>query len=293
MRGLSLALVIMAYTMSSFGMAFATDWTVNRVSRIAIYSTDGSSWTRLARGMKIPGRSWIVTQRGARVQVSRGRDVVLVNPNTQVFLASTPKTHGKARLTLPKGVVTMRVRKGRKKRVSVLTPHLTAVVKGTTLTVGAKGRDSYVSVKSGRVGVTSKANGRSVDVTAGQSVTGRAVSSGKAAGMSSGSSRTAGNSKSNEPGGPASGSSFSRSGKSVTSGGGSTGGGAEDESDTDTEGSGGNGGNGNNGGPSGPSGGGGNGSQGDDDSDDDDDGDGDDDNGDDNGDDDDGDDDHD
>lgn len=175
MRITTLLAALAAYIATSFGFAIASDWTVNRVSRIASYSTDGSNWTRLVKGMRIPGRSWIVTQRGARVQVNRGRDVVLVNPGTQVFLASTQRTYGKARLTLKKGVVTMRVRKGRKKRVSVTTPHLTAVVKGTTFTVGVNRRDSYVSVSSGRVGVTSKSTGLSVDVTAGQKTTGRSA----------------------------------------------------------------------------------------------------------------------
>ncbi|MEM9676835.1 MAG: FecR family protein [Pseudomonadota bacterium] len=183
MRFTTLLAALAAYIAISFGFAFASDWTVNRVSRIASYSTDGSNWTRLVRGMRIPGRSWIVTQRGARVQVSRGRDVVLVNPGTQVFLASTQRTHGKARLTLKKGVVTMKVRKGRKKRISVTTPHLTAVVKGTTFTVGVNRRDSYVSVSSGRVGVTSKSTGRSVDVTAGQKTTGRSAGSSQASSL--------------------------------------------------------------------------------------------------------------
>lgn len=191
MRVSTLVLALVAYVLSSLGLAFASDWTVNRVSRTANYSTDGSTWTKLTRGMRIPGRSWIVTQRGARVQVSRGRDVVLVTSGTQVFLASTRQTHGKARLTLKKGVVTMKVRKGRKKRVSILTPHVTAVVKGTTLTVGVKGRDSYVSVASGRVGVTSNATGRSVDVTSGQSVTGRSVASGRTGARSNTGSRSA------------------------------------------------------------------------------------------------------
>ena len=196
MRFTTLLAALAAYIATSFGFAFASDWTVNRVSRIASYSTDGSNWTRLVRGMRIPGRSWIVTQRGARVQVSRGRDVVLVNPGTQVFLASTQRTHGKARLTLKKGVVTMKVRKGRKKRVSVTTPHLTAVVKGTTFTVGVNRRDSYVSVSSGRVGVTSKSTGRSVDVAAGQKTTGRSAGSAQASslGGSTGSSFAGANS---------------------------------------------------------------------------------------------------
>jgi len=150
-------------------VAFATDWTVVKLANTAEYSTDGKRWAAIIRGSKVPRHAWIKTAVRSRVKLRRGADQVYVGPHTLLWLTSAARKHGKAKIQLAKGAFSMQVRKGRRKRVVVKTRHLAAVVKGTTFSVSTNRSGSRVSVKSGVVGVTDNATGRSADVGPGQS----------------------------------------------------------------------------------------------------------------------------
>lgn len=161
------AVAIMIAVVSSAGTAFATEWTVTRVMQPAKYTVDGKNWGIVENGMTVPNLAWINTGPGGRVMLKRDKDVMMIRPYTLVTAFKTDSTGLYTEVRQPFGSVTIDVEKRNYDQMTVNTPFMAAVVKGTKFTVSADRRASSLSVSRGRVEVTDRMTGERASVGAG------------------------------------------------------------------------------------------------------------------------------
>jgi len=150
------------------GAAKAADWIVERATMPAQFSTDGKNWTPLATGMSVPNGAWINTGRGGRAFMRRGRDTLLVNAQTLINSRergtdSRPVTT----ITQQFGEIRVDVQKRGYDQMTVRTPYMAAVVKGTRFSVYSRQKRSSVRVARGLVEVTDPDTGARAQVGAG------------------------------------------------------------------------------------------------------------------------------
>lgn len=150
------------------GTAFAADWTVKQVRQPASYSTDGRNWTPVTRGIAVPNAAWVNTGKHGRVLLRRGRDSMLINAGTLIAAAENG-TDARPVTTLHQkfGTVTVDVRKRNYDQMTVKTPFMAAVVKGTKFTVNGNKRGSTLSVARGLVEVANLKSGQKAFIGAG------------------------------------------------------------------------------------------------------------------------------
>ena len=161
----AIALISMAV---GSGAAKAADWVVQRATMPAQFSTDGKSWTPLANGMSIPNGAWINTGRGGRAMMRRGRDTLLVNSLTLIN-SRERGTDRQPRTTITQrfGEIRVEVQKRGYDQMTVKTPFLAAVVKGTRFSVYSRQKRSSVRVSRGLVEISDPATGARAQVGAG------------------------------------------------------------------------------------------------------------------------------
>ena len=145
--------------------ALAAEWRVARTSGPVSLSA-AAGRVRVAAGMTIPDGSTLSTGSGGRVRLVRGVESIVVGPNTVV----TPKDgwFGTTTIEQPVGRIELEVEKRGFPHLTVETPLLAAVVKGTHFTVTVSRRAASVSVARGVVGVTDLRSGSTADITPGQ-----------------------------------------------------------------------------------------------------------------------------
>jgi hypothetical protein len=150
-------------------MALASQWVASKVAHSVHYTVDKKTWIPVKRGMKMPKRSWIQTGKRGRLILRRGKEMIMYRQNTLAYLRSSQTNGRKTFIQQQFGSLLLDVETRKRKHVTVKTPLLAAVVKGTRfeVTVGEKG--TTVAVRRGTVGVISNKSGKSVDINSGQS----------------------------------------------------------------------------------------------------------------------------
>ena len=156
----------------AFSLIFAvsaeagSSWTVQRSSgQVAIA---GSGAKTISSGKRdLPNGATITTGASGRVLLVRGKETMSVGPNSVVKVPGN-NLFGFTTILQKAGEVTFDVEKRNVRHFKVNTPFLAAVVKGTRFTVRVSRKGASVSVNRGLVGVTNYSNGRSHDVSPGQ-----------------------------------------------------------------------------------------------------------------------------
>ncbi|MEP3278921.1 MAG: FecR family protein [Stappiaceae bacterium] len=148
--------------------AQAADWVVKRMSGKVWIKPQGAQPASLTSGMVVPERTTITTRRGARVMLVRGKETMMIGPNSVVGIPPQP---GRGRTTIYQqaGQVLFDVEKKHVKHFGVETPFLAAVVKGTQFVVSVGSENATVTVGRGRVAVADNSSGERTEITGGQS----------------------------------------------------------------------------------------------------------------------------
>ena len=152
-------------------LAAGDDWVITKASGEVFVQSVGATYIAVstAGGRVAPG-SVILTSASGRVMLTRGRETMVVSPNSIIGIPAG--TNGQFTTILERtGEVEFEVEKGNVQHFAVETPYLAAIVKGTHFTVRASQGVATVSVDRGRVQVDAFAAGKSVDVVPGQRAT--------------------------------------------------------------------------------------------------------------------------
>ena len=127
--------------------AHAERWVASKVAQPASYTVDNKKWKTIKRGMTIPKRSWIRTGPKGRLVLKRGKEMIMYRPKTMAYLRSSQANGRKTYLQQSYGSLLLDVETRRRKHVTVRTPLLVAVVKGTRFEVKVGRKKATVSVK--------------------------------------------------------------------------------------------------------------------------------------------------
>ena len=148
--------------------AFAGTWTVVQTSADAKYTTDRSNWKQITPGMALPDNSWVNTGKRGRLTIQKDTNVVNLNPGTLAGINELGGNLDKTVIAQQTGSVTLDLVHKSAPWMTVQTPFLAAVVKGTKFSVTIGKTDAIVDVSRGRVGVTDPRRGETVDIVTGQ-----------------------------------------------------------------------------------------------------------------------------
>ncbi len=162
--------VIVAFFIAGPRSASAQDqtaWHVVELNGAVTVTGAGVAPVSLTDKVDLRGGDQIQTEATGRVILRRGRDTLLIAPNSLVSLPAE-ETGMFTRILQTFGTVLVNVEKRPDPHFEVRTPFLAAIVKGTTFTVSADSISSAVQVVEGVVAVVDPAQGQSVNVTAGQ-----------------------------------------------------------------------------------------------------------------------------
>ena len=168
---LLLALLLIAGSVLSIHHAIAAQggsWIIKRVSGQVYLVAPEVPAFRAKVGMELQKGMTIATRGGARAQVARGTEIIMVGPNTTFALSRYRSNGGMTTLLQKTGQVTVDVEKRSRPHFVVETPFLAAVVKGTRFSVRVGGKSASVSVERGLVGVDDFASGDQTDLGPGQ-----------------------------------------------------------------------------------------------------------------------------
>lgn len=160
-----IALVFLTYLT---GVAQAGGWTVVKASADTLYTIGKGNWRPVTPGMELQDNSWINTGKRGRITIRKDANIINVNPGT---LAGIQELGGKLDKTVilqQTGSVSLDLVRKSAPWMTVQTPFLAAIVKGTSFNVTIGKTDATVKVSRGRVGVTDTRRGESVDVVSGQ-----------------------------------------------------------------------------------------------------------------------------
>lgn len=169
-----LVAVLLAFLMAIYGSPAATVWAANlhewvvvQIEGPAEFKRGDPEWRKLRRGdTVIPGYE-IRTGPGAKVLLSRGSETITIEPkSTLEFLPAGGNSV--TRIFQKIGGAIFNIKKRNRKHFEVLTPNFVAAVKGTEFSIRTDSESATLHVMSGKVGVTNKKSGKSVDVSAGQ-----------------------------------------------------------------------------------------------------------------------------
>ncbi|NML75215.1 FecR domain-containing protein [Rhizobium sp. S-51] len=152
------------------GLASAADWIASKVKQPVNFTVDKVNWTRLEAGMPVPGGAWISSGPRGRAVLTHEEDMVAIQPGSMVSVVAKDHAGDKFEIVQQIGEIVVDFEKRPGRNLSVQTPFLAAVVKGTRFTVSVDGKAAQLGVQRGLVGVTDPRRGERVDVRPGQSV---------------------------------------------------------------------------------------------------------------------------
>ena len=161
------ALSCAALFVAGAGSAFADDWKVTQLKGL-VFALRDQTWIALRVGDVVSDSSPIHTFRDASAQLTRDQETIDMGADTEVSIFDRI---GERFTTVREasGQVTIHANVESVKHFSVMTPFVSAVVKGTIFSVTSNSQRSDVNVMRGVVGVDDNLHGAHVDVTAGQS----------------------------------------------------------------------------------------------------------------------------
>jgi hypothetical protein len=128
-------------------------------------------WQNLEVHGRVPDGAEIRTGGDGNAVVAKGLDRIEIRPGTSLVVAARQSSKGALEIDQASGSATYTVEKRPAGTFSVHTPYVVAVVKGTKFDVDVGTEATSVSVSEGRVGVSDRRGGDSVDVNPGQRAT--------------------------------------------------------------------------------------------------------------------------
>lgn len=152
------------------GLASSADWVASRVKQPVNFTVDKVNWKRLEAGMPVPGGAWISSGPRGRAVLTHADDMIAIQPGSMVSVVAKDTAGNKFEVVQQIGEIVVDFEKRPGRNLSVQTPFLAAVVKGTRFTVSVDGKAAQLGVERGLVGVTDPRRGERVDVRPGQSV---------------------------------------------------------------------------------------------------------------------------
>jgi hypothetical protein len=145
------------------------DWIVSAITEQEPAFEQVSMAGALSRGSTVQSSEHIATGDGECIVLTRGQDVLELQPNTSVTIGDTGPHGVDTVVKLLDGTVHVKVGKRAPGRTfAVQTRFLVATVKGTEFEVAVGDAAAAVSVSEGTVAVQSAGGHRAVDVTAGR-----------------------------------------------------------------------------------------------------------------------------
>ncbi|WP_208983816.1 FecR family protein [Pannonibacter carbonis] len=146
----------------------AADWVIQRSSGKVYLLSPGVEPVAARSGMVLPKGVTLATRSGAKALLVRGRETILVSPNSTVAISRLKSTGETTTLLQRDGQVTVDVQKRARPHFVVETPFLAAVVKGTRFGVQIRKGQAKVEVERGLVQVIDLDTGERSDIGAGQ-----------------------------------------------------------------------------------------------------------------------------
>ncbi|MEM8796285.1 MAG: FecR family protein [Pseudomonadota bacterium] len=168
-RFICLAIISAATLLLPFGIAYATEWNVVRVSKGVERLSSENRWAPLTRGITLSSGATIRTGARGRAVLKREKESLAISPGTTITLPSRENRNGRTVVHQLSGSVKYKVRKRNARNFSVDTPFLTAAVKGTRFTVSVGTQTSEISVSQGTVEVGDYDTGQFAQLNKGQS----------------------------------------------------------------------------------------------------------------------------
>jgi len=142
-------------------------WVIAESSGRVVVLPDTVGRVALTQGDQIAPGSRIQTMDDGRAILTRGEDVIIISPNSELIVPTSQPEFG-THLLQTIGRAMYKVTKRPSPHFEVDTPYLAATVKGTTFEVSSDASGSAVRVVDGRVRVSDIRDGRSALVEAGQ-----------------------------------------------------------------------------------------------------------------------------
>jgi FecR protein len=175
--------LLVALVISCVGMAAIAEdavWRVNRSSGDVWLTTSGVQQISVTTNAIVKPGDKIHTGQNGRVLLARGKETILISPNSVVGIPKDKKDGMATTLIQQAGSILFEVEKRNHKHFKVETPFLAAVVKGTQFRVTVNKSDARVDVFRGEVEVTDFKSGQYALVLPGQTAK---VSTGGTAGL--------------------------------------------------------------------------------------------------------------
>lgn len=143
-------------------------WTATNVSGSALLIVPPRQQTRLVKGTVLKPGSKIVTGQYGQALLSRGRETILLTSNSMIALPEATEKGMSTTIHQWSGSILLAVERRNEKHFEVVTPYLSAVVKGTQFRVTVNGNDATVEVLRGQVEVADNRSGQLALVNPGQ-----------------------------------------------------------------------------------------------------------------------------
>jgi hypothetical protein len=156
-----------------FSVAKATDaedasWTVEKVTGDVWTTTPGVQQVSLGRDSVLKPGDGIQTGSNGRVLLKRGKETILVAPNSSIGLPKENEGNLSTTILQQAGSILVDVEKRNENHFAVETPSLVAVVKGTQFRVSIGKTETSVDVLRGKVEVADFKTGQFAYVLPGQ-----------------------------------------------------------------------------------------------------------------------------
>ncbi len=152
-------------------VAGGKDWRVAKTTAQVRYSIDHAQWVDLRAGDIVANGATIATGPRGRVQLVRGVENVILQPNTVASFSTSGLLSPTTEIVQRIGSLDLQIEKRERPHTTVQTPYLAAVVKGTVFHVSVGRSNASVTVDRGLVQVTSFRSGQQSNVGPGQSAT--------------------------------------------------------------------------------------------------------------------------
>jgi hypothetical protein len=154
---LLLAVLLMMWTQPALAQTPA--WMVSDAGGAAELHRNGNAQP-LRRGLRLQPGDTISTGANGRASLGRGREYIVVSPNTRLTIPTAAQQQGGLTQIIQHiGRALFNIERRSTPHFGVRTPHLAAIVRGTTFTVTVDERGCRVAVSEGRVEVSTHDGG--------------------------------------------------------------------------------------------------------------------------------------
>ncbi|MFC3319956.1 hypothetical protein ACFOHY_25385 [Rhizobium rosettiformans] len=80
-------LLVTLLVLMANGAAASGDWTAIKATKQVAYTVDNQNWITVKSGDVIPNRAWIATGPRGRLQMIRGKESIVFQPNTTAAIS--------------------------------------------------------------------------------------------------------------------------------------------------------------------------------------------------------------